>query len=271
MTEITPVSQHRTAVAALPAQTLYDALTLNSVYRLEKNVVNGSIVCYIKITSKTPIYLTGTSTLYDCDIMGPAIYMEKNFNDVITTAEIGIREIKNLISNKTHVVSDNWMIYTSTTDEYNDMVDEIINSVNYVDPDPTHLSLTIATEITPVSQHRTAVGNLPAQALYDALTLNNIYRLKKNTANGVIDCYIKITSKTPIYVSGTTTLYDCNISGPAVYIEWSLNNTINNAEIGFREISNLISNKTHVTSDNWLIYTSNATEYNGMVDNVINV
>ena len=264
MSIIQSISDHRAAVVALPAASLYNALTVNSVYKLYKTVSAGVIECYIKITGKTPITLPGEQTPYDCSITGPAVYIEKNNSNVITGAEIGIRSISNLISNKTHLASDNWLIYTSSISEYNSMVDLVIDNMS---------SGTIAGpsgEIESISDHRTAVENLPAPALYNALAVNSIYMLRKRSSNKTIKCYIKIASKTAITYPNTSDIYDCTITGPAVYIETDSSGNITLGEIGKREITNLISSKTHLASDNWAIYTSNASEYNDMVDEVVN-
>ena len=263
MSIIQSISDHRAAVVALPAASLYNALTVNSVYKLYKTVSAGVIECYIKITSKTPITLPGEQTPYDCSITGPAVYIEKNSSNVITGAEIGIRSISNLISNKTHLASDNWLIYTSSISEYNSMVDLVIDNMS---------SGTIAGpsgEIESISDHRTAVENLPAPALYNALTVNSIYMLQKQSSNKTIKCYIKIASKTAITYPNTSDIYDCTITGPTVYIETDSSGNITLGEIGKREITNLISSKTHLASDNWTIYASNKSEYNAMVDEVI--
>ena len=129
MALIEPVSDHRLAVEDLPAQDIIDALVVNNVYMLYKTVQTSKLYCYIKITSKTPITLPGEQTPYDCSITGPAVYIETTNAGEVKTGEIGIRSISNLISNKTHIASDNWLIYTSSTTEYNDMVDLVVNSV----------------------------------------------------------------------------------------------------------------------------------------------
>lgn len=263
MSIIQSISDHRAAVVALPAASLYNALVVNSVYKLYKTVSAGVIECYIKITNKTPITLPGEQTPYDCSITGPAVYIEKNSSNVITKAEIGIRSISNLISNKTHLASDNWLIYTSSISEYNSMVDLVIDNMS---------SGTItgpSGEIESISDHRAAVENLPAPALYNALTINGVYMLQKQSGNRTIKCYIKIANKTAITYPNTSDIYDCTITGPAVYIETDSSGNITLGEIGKREITNLISNKTHLASDNWIISTSSVSEYNDMVDEVI--
>lgn len=129
MALIEPVSEHRLAVEDLPAQDIIDAIVVNNVYMLYKTATTSKLYCYIKVTNKTPITLPGEQIPYDCDITGPAVYIETTNAGEVKTGEIGIRTIPNLISNKTHIASDNWMIYTSSTTEYNSMVDLVINSV----------------------------------------------------------------------------------------------------------------------------------------------
>ena len=126
---IEPISDHRIAVEDLPAPTVINALSINGVYMIYRTAASSKIYCYIKITSKTPITLPGESDPYDCNIMGPAVYIETTNSGEIKTGEIGIRTISNLLSNKTHLASDNWLIYTSDTTEYNSMVDLVVNSV----------------------------------------------------------------------------------------------------------------------------------------------
>ena len=264
MSIIQSISDHRAAVIALPAASLYNALTVNSVYKLYKTVTAGVIECYIKITSKTPITLPGEQTPYDCSITGPAVYIEKTNTDVITKAEIGIRSISNLISNKTHLASDNWLIYTSSISEYNSMVDLVIDNMS------SGAITGPSGKIESISDHRAAVESMPAPALYNALAVNSIYMLQKQSGNRTIKCYIKIANKTAITYPNTSDIYDCTITGPAVYIETDSSGNITLGEIGKREITNLISSKTHLASDNWTIYTSNTSEYNDMVDDVIN-
>ena len=263
MSIIQSISDHRAAVEALPASTLYDALTIDSVYKLQKSVGTGTIECYIKITSKTPIIATGGVYPYDCNITGPAVYIEKTGSNVISKAEIGIRTISNMISNKTHIASDNWIVYTSSTSEYNTMVDTIFNEMSSgTITGPYH-------EIEAIADHRVAVEALPAVALYNAITVNSVYRLEKPAGNKTTRCYIKVTSKTPISYPNTSDIYDCTIEGPAVYIETDSSGNITTGEIGKRTIANLISSKTHLASDNWKIFASSTTEYNDMVDEVI--
>ena len=126
---IEPISDHRIAVEDLPAPTVINALSINGVYMIYRTAASSKIYCYIKITSKTPITLPGESDPYDCNITGPAVYIETTNSGEIKTGEIGIRTISNLLSNKTHLASDNWLIYTSDTTEYNSMVDLVVNSV----------------------------------------------------------------------------------------------------------------------------------------------
>lgn len=129
MALIEPISDHRLAVEDLPASGVINAININSVYMLYRTTVSSKQYCYIKVTSKTPIYIQGESDPYDCSIIGPAVYVETTNSGDIKTGEIGIRSVSNLISNKTHLASDNWIIYTSSNTEYNNIVDTIIDEV----------------------------------------------------------------------------------------------------------------------------------------------
>ena len=142
MALIEPVSEHRLAVEDLPAQDIIDAIVVNNVYMLYKTAPASKMYCYIKVTDKTPITLPGEQTPYDCNITGPAVYIETTNAGEVKTGEIGIRTISNLISNKTHIASDNWLIYTSNITEYNSMVDEVVSCIIYTPPDLNHLSFT---------------------------------------------------------------------------------------------------------------------------------
>ena len=260
---IQSISDHRAAVEALPAASLYNALENNNVYKLQKTTSSGTIECYIKITDKTPLLFPNTSTIYDCSITGPAVYLEISSSGDIKTGEIGIRTISNLMSNKTHIASDNWIVYTSSASEYNTKVDLVIDNVS------AGTTSGSSGEITSVSDHWTAVRNLPASNLYYVLYNNSVYKLTKIKNGQKLTCYIKITNKIPITFSNTNTIRDGIITGPAIYIEEDSLGNITHAEIGIREIDNVISNKTHIASDNWLIYSSSSQEFNSVVDDIL--
>ena len=125
---IQPISEHRIEVEGLPASAVIQALTVGNVYLLSRSTISKNYSCYIKILSIEPLTAPGESSPYDLNITGPAVYVENN-NIELLTGEIGTRTISKLLSNNTHMRSDNWLIYTSDTSEYNDMVDFVINMV----------------------------------------------------------------------------------------------------------------------------------------------
>ena len=270
MPVISDISDHRAAVSQLPASDLFNALQISSgipgaenvIYQLIKSLGTGRAICYIVITSKRPI-LDTESNLYDCAILGKAVYYEEDANGNMTAGEIGYREITNVISNKTHVASDNWLIYSAGVTEFNNAVDHVIDEMVQTTP------VGGGSGILSIQDHREAVEHLPATDVYNALTTNTFYKLKKESATTTYECYVKLLSKHSIQDTEFD-IYDCTIEGNAVYIEKDSSGDIISAEIGYRQIANLISNKTHVASDNWLIFASSQSEYNYMVDEVLN-
>ena len=125
---IQPISDHRLAVENLPAPEVISMLSVNSIYMLARTVSNTTYTCYIKILNKIPVIAPEESEPYDCDITGPAVYIEDDGNK-ITAGEIGIRTMKMILSNGTHTSSDNWIIYTSSSSEYNTAVDLVMDAI----------------------------------------------------------------------------------------------------------------------------------------------